>query len=76
MNGAIDSGSGSMPSASWVIVTLPQIVISWTSAGSTSASSHTSRASWSSVSDARACSAPSASASSIVADTREITSAP
>ena len=28
MNGAIDSGSGSMPSASWVIVTLPQIVIS------------------------------------------------
>ena len=27
-NGAIDSGSGSMPSASCVIVTLPQSVIS------------------------------------------------
>ena len=76
MNGAIDSGSGSMPSASWVIVTLPQTTISLTSPGSTPASSHTSRASWSSVSAARARSAPSASGSSIVADTREITSAP
>ncbi len=28
MNGAIDSGSGSMPSAIWVIVTLPQRTIS------------------------------------------------
>ncbi len=27
-NGAIESGSGSMPSASWVIVTLPQSVTS------------------------------------------------
>ena len=40
------------------------------------ASSHTSDASWLSVSAARACSASSASGSSIVADTREITSAP
>ena len=76
MNGAIDSGSGSIPSAIWVIVTLPQMVISYTSPGSTPASAHTSCVSCASVSWARAWSASSAPSSSIVADTREITSAP
>ena len=42
VNGAIDSGSGSMPSASWIIVMLPATTISYTSAGSTPASSQTS----------------------------------
>ena len=76
MNGAIESGSGSIPSAIWIMVTLPTTTISYTSVGATSASSHTSRASWASVSCARASSAPSAASSSMVADTREMTSAP
>ena len=76
MNGAIDSGSGSMPSASCIIVTLPTTTISYTSAGSTPASSTTSPASSASVSCARASSADSAWSSSIVADTRLMTSAP
>ena len=57
-------------------MTLPTTTISYTSAGSTPASSTTSPASSASVSCARASSADSAWSSSIVADTRLMTSAP
>ena len=70
------SGSGSMPSASCIIVTLPQTTISYTSAGARPASSQTSPASPFIVSWARSWSASRASASIIVAEMREITSAP
>ena len=76
VKGAIESGSGSIPRAIWTIVWLPATETSYTSSGGTPASSHTSVASSSSVSCARAWSTPSASASSIVAETREMTSAP
>ena len=76
MNGDMPSGSGSMPSASCIIVTLPQTTISYTSAGDRPASSQTSPARPFIVSCARCCSISSASGSIIVADTREITSAP
>ena len=75
-NGATPSGSGSMPSASAVIVALPASAISYTSRRSTPASAQTSPASSSSVACAAAVSRASASGSSIVALIRVITSAP
>ncbi len=75
-NGATPSGSGSMPSASAVIVALPASATSYTSRGSTSPSSHTSAASSASVSCAARVSRPSASGSIIVALIRVMTSPP
>ena len=75
MNGAIDSGSGSIPSASCVIVWLPASVDLVDLVGPTSAASQTSCASWSSVSCASRCRGERVS-SIIVAEMREITSAP
>ena len=45
MNGAMPSGSGSMPSTRWVMVALPASATSYTSAGSAPPSAHTSAAS-------------------------------
>jgi hypothetical protein len=76
MNGAIPSGSGSMPSARWVMVAFPAIATSYTSWGSTPPRWHTSAASPARVSAASPRSRSSAAGSSIVALIRLITSAP
>ena len=76
MKGATPTGSGSTPSASCVIVALPASATSYTSRGSTPPCSQTSCASPSSVSCARRCRRSSACRSSIVAEMREMTSAP
>ena len=76
VNGAIERGSGSMPSAIWIIVMLPATTISYTSAGSTPASAHTSSVSCWSVSCACVCSRSSAPSSIMIAEIREMTSAP
>ena len=76
MNGATPSGSGSMPSAMWVMVALPASATSQTSAASTPACSHTSAASSASVSRARPARAASVAGSIMIALIRVITSAP
>ena len=76
MNGAIPSGSGSMPSTRWVMVALPATATSYTSPGSTPPRWHTSAARPARVSWARSRSRPRAAGSSMVALIRLITSAP
>ena len=76
MNGATPSGSGSMPSAMWVIVAFPASATSHTSAGSTPACPHTSAVSSASVSWASRASVSSAAGSIMTALIRVITSAP
>ncbi len=76
MNGAMPSGSGSMPSTRWVMVALPASATSYTSCGSTPPSAQTAAASSASVSWARCCSLSSAPGSIMVALILVITSAP
>ena len=75
-NGATPSGSGSMPSASAVIVALPASATSYTSVGATCASASTSSASSRSVPCASSRSRPAAVSSIMVALMRVMTSAP
>ena len=60
MNGAMPSGSGSMPSASCIMVTLPQTTISYTSRGGDARPPRTPRAASRSSSRAPAAGAPPA----------------
>ena len=76
VNGAIERGSGSMPRAIWIMVWLPATTTSYTSAGSTPPSAHTSSVSCCSVSCACVRSRSSAPSSIMIAEIREITSAP
>ena len=76
MNGAMPSGSGSMPSTRCVMVALPASATSYTSPGSTPPWAHTPAASPTRVSWASARSRSSAAGSIMVALIRLITSAP
>ena len=76
MKGATPIGSGSTPSAIAVIVALPASATSYTCAGSIPPSAQTSSASACSVSAERLRRRSRAFGSSIVAEMREITSAP
>ena len=76
MNGATPIGSGSMPSAMWVMVALPASATSYTLRGSTPPRLHTALASSSSVSWASPASRSSASGSIMIELILVITSAP
>ena len=76
MNGAMPSGSGSMPSTRWVMVALPASATSYTSSGSTPPAAHAARASSPRVSVASCWSLSRAPGSIMVALILVITSAP